>query len=444
MNSLYNCSWLNKTTIIHESYDSRYQFITESLADTLKDTMSKIKKLKIGTPYRDSRLFFFQFLEDEFNEQIPDEYKVKKIVSPAQALDFAQKNANPEKRLSRLKKEEEDFKYKLQIGSTRLLFNLKDKAPKDLRVKDLKVEDIESAEEIFTRQKYGMDVNDIYLKMIGSQKDPTAFIKEVDEKFKKYSSEKHEGSQDDRLTFYLNMKAGFRTHRGVKGDPITPSKPERELSPKTDIERVVKGQEFMPGVSGYHTVMTNLLPTDKLTFVSRGVGPYKIFKAKAGSYEFRINLKNVDASDKTVEQINPDDLGGVYVYDTSLPGKSITDMPAPVTLKSPARIYEPEVGELPPEGPEDREDLPEIEPEPEPEFDEFDEREEEEETPCVHGCKCSKCMQQRDTTPPTSSSKPREITIKLSTEAINRQMIESYRRKQQSNHRIDRRNMLGY
>ena len=53
-------TWNSK--IINEKADNYFQheILEESIAKTLKPVMNKMKKLKIGLPYRDARLFFFQ------------------------------------------------------------------------------------------------------------------------------------------------------------------------------------------------------------------------------------------------------------------------------------------------------------------------------------------------------------------------------------------------
>jgi hypothetical protein len=54
------------------------EILEESISKTLKPVMNKMKKLKIGLPYRDARLFFFQFLKDKHPELVPDGFGRRK------------------------------------------------------------------------------------------------------------------------------------------------------------------------------------------------------------------------------------------------------------------------------------------------------------------------------------------------------------------------------
>ena len=55
-------SWATKPTIINENTQNYVSgdLVEESIAKTLKPVMNKMKKLNIGLPYRDARLFFFE------------------------------------------------------------------------------------------------------------------------------------------------------------------------------------------------------------------------------------------------------------------------------------------------------------------------------------------------------------------------------------------------
>ena len=447
MNSLYNCSWVTKTKVLQESYEQNHVLLVETLVDVVRTAYKKMDKLKIGDPYRDARLLFYQFLQDEMPDAIPDEYKKTKFISPEDGVRTALLIAQPEKRLTRLKKEDEDFKYKLQGGSTRLLFTLKDKGQKDLRVSDLKPEDIEKVEEIISRKLYGTNVNHLYLKIVGAQKDPTAFIKEIEKKFNEYIESPHEGSKDDRLTWYLNFAAGERENKSGRNKPVNPETGKRDLPTLPQISQIVKepleGVTFTPGTDAYNTLTTNLEPEQRVVYVARGAGDYEIFKVRRGKYEYRINLRGLGSKDLTVGDIGPENLGPLYVYDLSQKATRIEDLPGGIKQRAPTRIYEPGFEELPAEEPGESDDtLPETPTRRNQYDDEMESWEEEsEETPCVHGCKCSKCMQTNSK--PVAQKTP-QITIKLSTEAVNKQMIENFRKKQQNNHRIDRRHMFGY
>ena len=53
-------SWKNKQINNKGIQPSSADVIEENIAKTLKPVMNKMKKLKIGLPYRDARLFFFR------------------------------------------------------------------------------------------------------------------------------------------------------------------------------------------------------------------------------------------------------------------------------------------------------------------------------------------------------------------------------------------------
>ena len=73
-------SWNNR--LINESSNNYYfediEMIEESIAKTLKPVMNKMKKLNIGLPYRDARIFFFNYLKDKHPELVPAGFEKKK------------------------------------------------------------------------------------------------------------------------------------------------------------------------------------------------------------------------------------------------------------------------------------------------------------------------------------------------------------------------------
>ena len=73
-------SWNNR--LINESADNYYfediEMLEESIAKTLKPVMNKMKKLNIGLPYRDARIFFFNYLKDKHPELVPAGFEKKK------------------------------------------------------------------------------------------------------------------------------------------------------------------------------------------------------------------------------------------------------------------------------------------------------------------------------------------------------------------------------
>ena len=72
-------SWNNKQVINEQTKNYLYtDLIEESIARTLKPVMNKMKKLNIGVPYRDSRIFFFKFLQDKHPEVVPAGFETRK------------------------------------------------------------------------------------------------------------------------------------------------------------------------------------------------------------------------------------------------------------------------------------------------------------------------------------------------------------------------------
>jgi hypothetical protein len=63
--------------MIKEEYDSKLTLVNESIAGILSDVKKKMEQIKLGIPYRDSRLFFYEFLKDKHPDYIPDEFKQK-------------------------------------------------------------------------------------------------------------------------------------------------------------------------------------------------------------------------------------------------------------------------------------------------------------------------------------------------------------------------------
>jgi hypothetical protein len=452
MNSLFSCSWVQKTAVLNES---AYTILNENTAPILKNAMSKMKKLNIGTPYRDARLLFYQFLQDKHIEDLPNDYKTERDISPEEALTDVVSMEKPEKRLVRDVDEDGDTVYFVRFGSNRYEFKLKGNDQKNLKIKDLNLDDIESAKLIFTRKMFGTDVNHLFDKMIVSQKDPSKFLEDIHKEFNNYIEEKEEGYDDSRLVVFLNTAAALRELTPAKNKPINPETGKRDLSTREEVIDVATEKEptkFTPGTDAYDTLKKNLQPDDEIKFLMRGVSGFNIFEAEVGNYQYRINLKGVGSGDITIDQIKPENVGEIFVYDiTKEPKKGET----------PPKVFstEPDYSKIP-EEPGDIEELP---PEPETEDledsddffkdDDNDRRyrvsggssdwdsEDEEEIPCVHGCKCSKCMQK---VKPQTQNKPVEVVIKLSNEQINKQMVEAFRRKQQNNHRVDRKYGLGY
>jgi hypothetical protein len=73
-------SWTTRPVFITESTINYIpvNLIEESIAKTLKPVMNKMQKLNIGLPYRDARLFFFNFLKDKYPDVIPAGFETRK------------------------------------------------------------------------------------------------------------------------------------------------------------------------------------------------------------------------------------------------------------------------------------------------------------------------------------------------------------------------------
>ena len=72
-------SW-NTKQIINENTQNYLsaELVEENIAKTLKPVMNKMKKLSIGLPYRDARLFFFKFLQDKYPAMVPAGFETRK------------------------------------------------------------------------------------------------------------------------------------------------------------------------------------------------------------------------------------------------------------------------------------------------------------------------------------------------------------------------------
>jgi hypothetical protein len=72
-------SW-NTKQLINENTQNYFSadLINESISKTLKPVMNKMKKLNIGVPYRDARVFFFRFLQDKYPDLIPAGFETRK------------------------------------------------------------------------------------------------------------------------------------------------------------------------------------------------------------------------------------------------------------------------------------------------------------------------------------------------------------------------------
>ena len=72
-------SW-NTKQLINENTQNYFSadLINESISKTLRPVMNKMKKLNIGVPYRDARVFFFRFLQDKYPDLIPAGFETRK------------------------------------------------------------------------------------------------------------------------------------------------------------------------------------------------------------------------------------------------------------------------------------------------------------------------------------------------------------------------------
>lgn len=88
MNYLYSSSWVRNTNLLAESYSQDIFLVNESIAGVVSDVMKKMKAAKIGIPYRDARLFFYEFLKDEYPDRIPPEFSAQFATSKPQGKDI--------------------------------------------------------------------------------------------------------------------------------------------------------------------------------------------------------------------------------------------------------------------------------------------------------------------------------------------------------------------
>ena len=80
-------SWTTRQYITENTHQYLSEdVIEESIAKTLKPVMNKMKKLNIGLPYRDARIFFYNFLKDKHPELVPNMGNKKPSAKDVNAL----------------------------------------------------------------------------------------------------------------------------------------------------------------------------------------------------------------------------------------------------------------------------------------------------------------------------------------------------------------------
>jgi len=80
-------SWTTRQYLTEDTHQYLSEdVIEESIAKTLKPVMNKMKKLNIGLPYRDARIFFYNFLKEKHPELVPDMGKKKPSAKEVNAL----------------------------------------------------------------------------------------------------------------------------------------------------------------------------------------------------------------------------------------------------------------------------------------------------------------------------------------------------------------------
>ena len=80
-------SWTTRQYLTEDTHQYLSEdVIEESISKTLKPVMNKMKKLNIGLPYRDARIFFYNFLKDKHPELVPDMGKKKPSAKDVNAL----------------------------------------------------------------------------------------------------------------------------------------------------------------------------------------------------------------------------------------------------------------------------------------------------------------------------------------------------------------------
>jgi len=75
MNGLFRSSWIKNTELLAESTSSDDFIINESISKIISDVSKKMAAAGIGIPYRDARLFFYEFLKDKHPDKIPQDFK---------------------------------------------------------------------------------------------------------------------------------------------------------------------------------------------------------------------------------------------------------------------------------------------------------------------------------------------------------------------------------
>lgn len=466
MNSLFNCSWVQNTATLRESYITNLELLNEDIAKTLSNVKKKMAKLNIGESYRDSRLFFYQFLQDKMPEVIPSGYQQTSDLPKETAFNTIRTTFPEDLKIPRIGTEDGVSTYTAKAGGRQYRIKIKgDIKPGKMEIKDITPDNLDGVSVVISRKLYGKDINAMYNEIIANASDPTAIKEKIQKEFDKYSTELHEGSKDDRVTYFLNIIANPREYKGVRGQGLNPETGKRDLDTLETIRSAIhelpedENPVFIPGENAFDTIQKNLAPNQPLLYVMPGVEGYEVFKTRKGNYEFRINLKDLGSEDTRVSEIKPENVGPVNVYDMSAPKQHIDE--PPVEADVPARVYsggdDVDFNKLPeePEG-TDYEPTDADEGVYGNEFDDdpdyrtssaprdWDDSEDEETlTPCVQGCRCQKCMNKKKQ-PAAPVQQVPEIVIRMSPQAISKQMQEAYRQKEQNKHRVDRRYGMGY
>jgi hypothetical protein len=75
MNDLFRSSWIKNTQVVMENAIYSENLINEGISKIIGDVSKKMAAAGIGIPYRDDRLFFYEFLKDKHNDKIPQDFK---------------------------------------------------------------------------------------------------------------------------------------------------------------------------------------------------------------------------------------------------------------------------------------------------------------------------------------------------------------------------------
>jgi hypothetical protein len=245
MNNFYSCSWVQNTKNLPNSAE----MLEESIASVLKDTMKKIQAAKSGVPYRDARLFFYQFLQDKYNEKIPQEYK-----------DLGRKLAGKE------------------VNALMGAMMLDETLPKNFIEK----------------------IGDEFKKYSDEEVPGTDY-----DRLKAFLNKEVGGRE------YRGVAPGGEKRMMKVNNEFVPYKSPDEI--KSAITHTYAEKDLKKGSTGYETLTLNLDPTTKFSFESESPMGTPIYVASKNGLKFRVTLKDDHGKDIELKNIGPDAISSVVV-----------------------------------------------------------------------------------------------------------------------------------